>query len=72
MEHKVEKGDIWRACQTKDLPIRDWVRSCRWNLSGRAHACASGEYRWAHARALYVYSDILICRSAWLAVYASV
>ena len=23
-EHKVEKGDIWRACQTKDLPIRDW------------------------------------------------
>ncbi|MDX5298916.1 MAG: NADP-dependent isocitrate dehydrogenase, partial [Gammaproteobacteria bacterium] len=26
MEHKVEKGDIWRACQTKDLPIRDWVK----------------------------------------------
>ncbi|HCW90004.1 MAG TPA: NADP-dependent isocitrate dehydrogenase, partial [Marinobacter sp.] len=25
-EHKVEQGDIWRACQTKDLPIRDWVR----------------------------------------------
>jgi isocitrate dehydrogenase len=25
-EHKVEKGDIWRACQTKDLPIQDWVR----------------------------------------------
>ncbi|MFO7994453.1 MAG: NADP-dependent isocitrate dehydrogenase [Marinobacter sp.] len=25
-EHKVEKGDIWRACQTKDLPIRDWVK----------------------------------------------
>ena len=25
-EHKVDKGDIWRACQTKDLPIRDWVK----------------------------------------------
>ena len=26
MEHEVHKGDIWRMCQTKDLPIRDWVR----------------------------------------------
>ncbi len=26
MEHAVEEGDIWRACQTKDIPIRDWVR----------------------------------------------
>ena len=26
MEHKVEKGDIWRACQTKDVAIRDWVK----------------------------------------------
>ena len=26
MEHKVEKDDIWRMCQTKDEPIRDWVR----------------------------------------------
>lgn len=26
MEHKVEKGDIWRMCQTKDLPIQDWVK----------------------------------------------
>src|SRR5690606_3706923 len=25
-EHRVEQGDIWRMCQTKDLPIRDWVR----------------------------------------------
>ena len=25
-EHPVETGDIWRMCQTKDLPIRDWVR----------------------------------------------
>ncbi|HKS00466.1 MAG TPA: NADP-dependent isocitrate dehydrogenase, partial [Arthrobacter sp.] len=26
IEHEVAPGDIWRACQTKDLPIRDWVR----------------------------------------------
>ena len=26
MSHEVEKGDIWRMCQTKDLPIRDWVK----------------------------------------------
>ena len=25
-QHTVQKGDIWRACQTKDLPIRDWVK----------------------------------------------
>ncbi len=26
IEHAVEPGDIWRACQTKDVPIRDWVK----------------------------------------------
>ncbi|WP_374929013.1 NADP-dependent isocitrate dehydrogenase [Kytococcus sedentarius] len=26
MQHKVAAGDIWRACQTKDAPIRDWVK----------------------------------------------
>ena len=26
LEHAVEAGDIWRMCQTKDLPIRDWVK----------------------------------------------
>merc|ERR1719391_1790498 len=25
-EHAVEAGDIWRMCQTKDLPIQDWVK----------------------------------------------
>ncbi len=25
-EHKVGVGDIWRMCQTKDVPIRDWVK----------------------------------------------
>jgi isocitrate dehydrogenase len=26
LQHDVEAGDIWRACQTKDAAIRDWVR----------------------------------------------
>ena len=26
MSHNVEAGDIWRATQTKDLPVRDWVK----------------------------------------------
>ncbi len=36
MEHQVEKGDIWRMCQTKDEPIRDWVKLAvsRARLSG--------------------------------------
>ncbi len=26
MEHAVEKGDIWRMCQVKDAPVRDWIK----------------------------------------------
>ncbi|MEJ1972013.1 MAG: NADP-dependent isocitrate dehydrogenase [Lacunisphaera sp.] len=26
LEHDVERGDIWRACQTKDAPVQDWVK----------------------------------------------
>ncbi len=26
LEQRVEKGDIWRMCQTKDAPIQDWVK----------------------------------------------
>jgi len=26
IEHAVQPGDIWRATQTKDVPVRDWVR----------------------------------------------
>ncbi|GAA1116236.1 NADP-dependent isocitrate dehydrogenase [Citricoccus alkalitolerans] len=26
IEHAVQAGDIWRACQTKDVPVRDWVK----------------------------------------------
>ncbi len=26
IRHDVKEGDIWRACQAKDAPIRDWVK----------------------------------------------
>lgn len=26
MQHEVEAGDLWRMCQTKDIPIQDWVK----------------------------------------------
>jgi isocitrate dehydrogenase len=26
IEHQVDAGDIWRACQTKDAPVQDWVK----------------------------------------------
>ncbi len=26
LESEVEEGDIWRSCQAKDVPIRDWVK----------------------------------------------
>jgi isocitrate dehydrogenase len=26
ISHQVEVGDIWRACQTKDAPVQDWVK----------------------------------------------
>jgi isocitrate dehydrogenase len=36
LEHHVEEGDIWRACQTKDAPVQDWVKLAvnRARLSG--------------------------------------
>ena len=49
IEHEVEPGDIWRACQTKDVPVRDWVKlavtraratgdpAIFWLDEGRAH-----------------------------------
>ncbi|MEN9464546.1 MAG: hypothetical protein RL217_727 [Pseudomonadota bacterium] len=26
LEHEVDRGDIWRLCQTKDAPVQDWVK----------------------------------------------
>ncbi|CAB0985266.1 NADP-dependent isocitrate dehydrogenase [Corynebacterium diphtheriae] len=36
IEHDIEAGDIWRACQAKDAPIQDWVKLAvtRSRLSG--------------------------------------
>ena len=45
MEHAVEAGDIWRMCQTKDAPIRDWVRLA----VGRARATGATAVFWLHA-----------------------
>ena len=45
-EHDVEQGDIWRMCQTKDAPIRDWVRLA----VSRARATGSQAIFWLDAR----------------------
>jgi isocitrate dehydrogenase len=49
IEHTVEQGDVWRMCQVKDAPIRDWVKLavsrgratgapiCFWLDENRAH-----------------------------------
>jgi isocitrate dehydrogenase len=42
LEHDVEVGDIWRMCQTKDLPIRDWVKLA----VNRARATGLATYFW--------------------------
>jgi len=42
MEHNVEQGDIWRMCQTRDLPIRDWVKLA----VARARATGSAAIFW--------------------------
>ena len=42
LSHEVEKGDIWRACQTKDAPIQDWVKLA----VNRARASATPAVFW--------------------------
>src|SRR5687768_9100638 len=37
-EHAVEEGDIWRMCQTLDLPIRDWVKLAVTRARATGHA----------------------------------
>lgn len=51
--HAVEKGDIWRMCQVKDAPIRDWVKLAvnRSRLSGMPAIFWLSEER-AHDREL--------------------
>ena len=47
MKHDVEEGDIWRMCQVKDGPIRDWVKLAvnRARLSGMPVVFWLDEYR---------------------------
>src|SRR5260370_42174988 len=57
IEHAVEEGDIWRACQVKDAPVRDWVKlavtraritgapAVFWRDKNRAHDQRSEERR---------------------------
>ncbi|MGI8523708.1 MAG: NADP-dependent isocitrate dehydrogenase, partial [Nocardioides sp.] len=45
LEHAVSAGDIWRACQTKDVPIRDWVKLA----VGRARASGTPANFWLDA-----------------------
>ncbi|MCP4014292.1 MAG: NADP-dependent isocitrate dehydrogenase [Phycisphaeraceae bacterium] len=45
MSHEVETGDIWRMCQTKDAPIRDWVKLA----VSRARATGSPAVFWLDA-----------------------
>ena len=42
IEHKVEAGDIWRMCQVKDAPVRDWVKLA----VGRARASQTPAIFW--------------------------
>jgi isocitrate dehydrogenase len=47
LEQNVEQGDIWRMCQVKDAPIRDWVKLAvnRARLSGMPAVFWLDEYR---------------------------
>jgi isocitrate dehydrogenase len=47
LEQNVEEGDIWRMCQVKDAPIRDWVKLAvnRARISGTPAVFWLDEYR---------------------------
>jgi isocitrate dehydrogenase len=49
LEHAVEEGDIWRMCQTKDLPIRDWVKLA----VGRARVTGAAAIFWLDDKRAY-------------------
>ncbi|WP_373058663.1 NADP-dependent isocitrate dehydrogenase [Zunongwangia sp. H14] len=42
LEHAVEEGDIWRMCQVKDAPVRDWIKLA----VGRARATGNPTVFW--------------------------
>jgi len=45
LEHAVAEGDIWRACQVKDAPVRDWVKLA----VGRARATGTPAVFWLNS-----------------------
>jgi isocitrate dehydrogenase len=47
--HEVSQGDIWRMCQTRDLPIRDWVKLA----VTRARATGSAAIFWLDEQRAY-------------------
>jgi isocitrate dehydrogenase len=49
IEHAVDEGDIWRMCQTKDLPIRDWVKLA----VGRARVTGATAIFWLDDKRAY-------------------
>ena len=49
LEHTVDEGDIWRMCQTKDLPIRDWVKLA----VGRARVTGATAIFWLDEKRAY-------------------
>ena len=49
VQHQVSRGDIWRMCQTKDLPVRDWVKLA----VERARATGSPVFFWLDEQRAY-------------------
>jgi hypothetical protein len=64
--HEVEAGDIWRACQTKDAPVRDWIKLA----VGRARATGVPAVFWldeARAHDAQLITKIRAELATWLA-----
>ncbi len=49
LEHAVDQGDIWRMCQTRDLPIKDWVKLA----VNRARATGNAAIFWLDSNRAY-------------------
>ncbi|MCX7036622.1 MAG: NADP-dependent isocitrate dehydrogenase [Proteobacteria bacterium] len=48
-QHSVQQGDIWRMCQTRDLPVRDWVKLA----VNRARATGAAAIFWLDPQRAY-------------------
>jgi isocitrate dehydrogenase len=48
-QHSVQQGDIWRMCQTRDLPVRDWVKLA----VNRARATGAAAMFWLDPQRAY-------------------